>query len=236
MMKQWLPLLLALLLPFAALAEEPCPHARPMAEDYACMLTYDEPAQEADFEDALLIGDSLAYSLADYGVIETLDVECYIGLSPEHVHKSRLIPYKNSYVTIVDVAVQYAPRKLLVMFGSNGLTYKDASEVLPSYHEMTDAILDALPEADIYLMSVTPVDTWVKQESRGLNMPNILTFNEGVRAIAESHGVHYIDVYTPLMAEDGSGIAKAYVATDGLHLSHEGAKVLTDAIRYQIAR
>lgn len=235
-MKKWMLLLMALLLPLAAMAEEACPHARDKAADYACMLHFDAPAEEADFEDALLIGDSLAYSLADYGVIESLDVECYIGLSPEHVHQSRVIPRQGSFVTILDVAVEYAPSKLLVMFGSNGLTYKDAADVLPHYHAMTDAILDALPETDVYLMSVTPVDTWVKEESRGLNMPNILAFNEGVRAIAESHGVHYVDVCTPLLAQDGSGIARAFVATDGLHLSHEGAKVLTDAIRYQIAR
>lgn len=236
MLKKWMLLLIALLLPAAALSEEACSHAREKAADYACQLQFDEPAGDECFETALLIGDSLAYSLADYGVIETLEVECYIGLSPEHVHRTRMMPYKGGYVTIVELAATYKPDKLLVMFGSNGLTHKDAELVLPSYHEMVDAIVDTLPWADIYLMSVTPVEPWVKKETPGLNMPNILAFNEGIRQIAESHGVHYIDVCTPLMAADGSGIARAYVADDGLHLSREGAKTLTDAIRYQVAR
>lgn len=236
MLKKWMMLLVALLLPLAALAEESCPHAREKAADYVCQLQYGDPAGDEYFTNALLIGDSLAYSLADYGVIETLEVECYIGLSPEHVHRARMMPYKGGYVTIVELSAAYKPDKLLVMFGSNGLTYKDAEDVLPSYHDMVDAIVDALPWADIYLMSVTPVETWVKKETRGLNMPNILAFNEGIRAIAEAHGVHYIDVCTPLLSADGSSIAKAYVANDGLHLSREGAKTLTDAIRYQVAR
>ena len=235
-MRKLLAALLACALLTPVLAEEPCPHARETAADYVCQLQFDEPAGDELFEEALLIGDSLAYSLADYGVIETLDVECYIGLSPEHVARARNMLYKGEYVTIVELAAASRPDKLLVLFGSNGLTYKDAAEVLVNYHGMVDAIVDTLPWADIYLLSVTPVDTWVKKEARGLNMGNILAFNEGVRSIAQAHGVHYIDVCTPLTAADGSGIHKDYVAKDGIHLTYEGARVLTETIRYQVDR
>lgn len=235
-MKKLLTGLLLCLLLVPALAEETCPHAREKAEDYVCMLQFDEPAGDEEFATSLLIGDSLAYSLADYGVIETLEVECYIGLSPEHVAKAKNMLYKGKYVTIVELAATYEPDKLLVMFGSNGLTYKDAADVIGNYHDMVDAIVTTLPETDIYLLSVTPVEPWLKTESPGLNMENILLFNEGIRAIAEAHGVHYIDVCTPLTAEDGSGIDKAYVADDGHHLSMAGAKKLTEALRYQVDR
>lgn len=235
-MRKLLTGLLLCLLLAPALAEESCPYAREKAEDYVCMLQFDEPAGDELFAASLLIGDSLAYSLADYGVIETLEVECYIGLSPEHVAKARAMRYKGEYVTIVELAATYEPDKLLVMFGSNGLTYKDAADVIGNYHDMVDAIVATLPEADIYLLSVTPVETWVKKESPGLNMENILAFNEGIRSIAEAHGVHYIDVCTPLTAADGSGIDKVYVAGDGLHLSYEGARKLTETIRYQVDR
>lgn len=226
-------LLLALALLSAAVAEEPCEHARVVPEDFVYQVQHDEPLGDEAFEDALIIGDSITLSLYDYDVIPTLTVEGYIGQSPIAAHKIRNMKYQGEKVSMFELAAAAQPGKMLVMLGANGLDYSTLTKVETDYHALVDDLLDALPDSDIYLLAVTPIRPGVQRsaDAPSLTQDKIVKFNQWLHALAISHGVHYIDIHTPLLAEDGVSLLLAYSMPDGIHLSIPGAHQLGDTIR-----
>ena len=225
--------LLALLLPCLAMAQEPCQHARSVSTDYVCQVQQEQPLGDEAFEDALIIGDSITLSLYDYDIIPTLRVEGYIGQSPIAAHKIRNMRYNGENVSMFELAAAVQPGKMLVMLGANGLDFSTFDKVAVDYHALVDDLLDALPESEIYLLGVTPVRPKVQQSEDAplMTLQKIERFNAFLYDLALSHGVHYIDLYTPLLGEDGVGLKLAYSMPDGIHLSIPGAQMLGDTIR-----
>lgn len=226
--------LLALLPACSAIAEAPCSSARPTPDGYTAQPAYALPAPDSSFENALLIGDSIAGSIADYNSFPALEVEYYIGLSPIHAHYSRLIKVKGQYMSLFEIAVAAQPDKLLVLLGSNGLAHKDAAEILPDYHALLDDLLQSLPGTEIYLLSVTPTSKKALAESPRLTLDNIRAFNDALLAMAQEHGVYYIDVFTPLLNGDGAAIRTDLVAGDGVHLTRSGIDILVETLRLHV--
>ncbi len=233
-MKRLLTLLLALLLAGSASAAAPCKGARNTGEGYTVQPAYTVPAADASFEDALLIGDSIAGSIADYNLFPALDVEYYIGISPVHAHHSRVIKIKGQYMSLFDIVVAKQPDKLLVLLGSNGLAHKNAAEILPDYHALVDDLIKQLPRTEIYLLSVTPTSRKALKDSPRLTMENIREFNAGLLAMAQEHGVYYIDLFTPLLNDDGSAIRSSLVADDGVHLTRSGINIVVETLRLHV--
>lgn len=224
--------LLCLLAAPGALAES-CPFAREKAPGYAALRTDGEPVDGAWFADALMIGDSITESLWNYDVLPELAIYAVIGQSPQGA-MNNINDLDGKYQTMVDLVRDKQPAKLLVMLGSNGLDLGSVEKVLGDYHALLDALLEAVPGAQIYLLSVLPVREKVRERYRRLNEANIAAFNEGLLALASMHGVYYIDAHTPLL--DGAQIAQAYCAGDGMHLNQDGAQAVADAICAQAGR
>lgn len=236
-------LLLALaLLSAAALAEETeefdvtreCwMHVRSVPEDFVYQVQHDEPLGDEAFEDALIIGDSITLSLYDYDVIPTLAVEGHIGQSPVAAHMIRNMRYEGDEVSMYELAERMQPGKLLVMLGANGLDYSLRTKVQDDYHALLHDLMWSLRDTDIYLLAVTPVRPGVQKSKDApvLTLEKIRLFNEWLRELAISHGVRYIDIYTPLLGEDGASLKLEYATPDGIHLTMPGAYQLGDAIR-----
>lgn len=230
-------LLLALaLLTAPAMAEAPCDFARQVPADFVYEVHLDEPLGDEAFTDALIIGDSITLSLYDYDIIPTLAVEGRIGQSPIAAHKIRNMRYNGEDVSMLELAVAISPAKMLVMLGANGLDYSTREKVQNDYHALLDDLLAALPESDIYLLAVTPVRPGVQRskDAPSLTLAKIELFNQWLRELAVSHGVRFIDIYTPLLGEDGNGLKREYSMPDGIHLCPPGALQLGDVIRKSI--
>ncbi|MBQ2990874.1 MAG: hypothetical protein IJD60_06250 [Clostridia bacterium] len=222
--------------PVSAQADDPCAYARKKPWGYACQETAKKPAGDAFFEDALMIGDSICASLNNYDVLPELWIETVIGQSAHAVHQLRNLPYGGKKISMLDLIRDEQPEKLLIMIGSNGVDYKKAEDAIVGYHEMLDKVLEAAPDTKIYLLTVTPVRSHAQKKYPRLVPENIAAFNQALYALAESHGVHYIDVTTPLLDEEGVWIDRAYAAGDGIHISKEGAERAAEAIRMQVSR
>ena len=227
-------LLLAVMIAGSAAALEPCAWAREPEAGFVTEIHRDTPVSEAWFEDAWLMGDSITESLANYDVLPTLPILSRIGQSPQGAMNNHVYEAPGRYRTMAEEIVFRAPKKLLVMLGSNGIDNTRLPVVLADYHRLVDFFAENLPETDIYLLAVTPVGPKVKERYRLLTMDNIRAFNAEMREMARTHGMHYIDLFTPLLSEDGLSVREGLSTRDGIHLSGEGAAVAAETIRMSV--
>lgn len=106
--------------------------------------------------------------------------------------------------------------------------------VVENLQAIVSHIREALPETQIIVQSVYPVEEFSDLEITG----HVRAVNERLAAQAKQNGYTYVDVYSALAAEDGR-LTHGY-ADDGLHPNDAGytavQPVLAQAIREAVAR
>ncbi len=125
----------------------------------------------------------------------------------------------------------HQPRAIFVYAGSNDLSKGTASwEVLEDFQRFVAKVHQAQPETDVVFLSVKPtIRRWPI-------IHRVRAANELVAAWAAlQENVHYLDVHTPMLNSDGEPESR-YLAKDGLHLSEEGYRHLTELVRPEIDR
>ena len=129
----------------------------------------------------------------------------------------------------VPTAAAHAPKKIFVMAAANDLFDEelDMDRVEEQYRELLDALLEACPDAEIYIESELPV-TKRSASSWGINNKTIRQFNERVKAMAEEYGLEYLDIYS---AYDYHGGLKEELSEDGVHLKTAAYSYWADIIR-----
>ncbi len=112
------------------------------------------------------------------------------------------------------------PQVVVMLIGANNM-----SEMFENYEEILISMKKNLPESEIVLISLTSMGgTWARNN-------NLAAFNNvKIKALAEKHGLHFVDVYTPLLNMETNEIYEEYT-TDGGHLTPLGYQVLTNEIR-----
>lgn len=125
------------------------------------------------------------------------------------------------------IVTPYNPNIIVIYAGDNdvGLFKVSPEKVLDKYIEFIDTVREELPDTPIYFISIKPsVDRW---ELWDVSMEA----NELVIAHSETDPLlHYIDIATPMLDEDGVVNPDLFVSDD-LHLNAEGYEILTDTIK-----
>lgn len=220
-----------------SLAEEvsKCPYARQVSDLFVSQVPECDPVDDAFFENSLLIGDSIASALEIREVLPSLHIEYVIGLSPSKARTSKKVAYGDERVTMVELCERMQPENLFVMLGSNGLDQMKSGDIAEDYHELLDALLQVLPDTEIYLLTVAPIRSpATKKNYPTFTHARIQDFNKRLIAMAEEHGVRVIDCYTPLMMENMRDGDKANFTGDGIHLTQQGAEKVAQAIRTHV--
>ena len=228
-----LALLLALLCG-DGLALEKCKLQKETDETFTVQIQRKKPAPDSWFKKTWIMGDSVSESLANYEVIPNLKVFHKTGQSPRGALRNHHYVVDGKYLTMAERMVLRKPQKLLLMLGSNGIDHEKLSSVKQEYHELVDYLIENLPGCEIYLLAVTPVAPVATKRYPKLSMANIRSINEEMMEIAKTHGLHYVDIFTPLLSEDGKRIQIGFNTGDGIHLTQKGAQAVADAIRMQV--
>ncbi|MDR3072157.1 MAG: GDSL-type esterase/lipase family protein [Clostridiales Family XIII bacterium] len=121
----------------------------------------------------------------------------------------------------------FEPEGILLYVGANDIHIDGGSgeQAADDFEALCGKIHTALPNTHIYAVSVYTIGSHPEY------MPEDILFNERLEAFAEKNTyMSYIDVWTPLLDEDGKVRNEVY-AKDLLHLSDEGYVVWTKAIR-----
>lgn len=174
----------------------------------------DAPADDAYFADAAMLGNSLVDGM-----------ELFSGLPMSYFGGTGLTVYKNK----LDELLKQQYGKVYVEFGINELG-GNFETIIDSYRKNVEQIKAAMPEAQVYLMAVTPV-TKARSDAGSFTMERITAFNEALRTLAEEMECWYLDCCTPLCDENGY-LPEEFGGWDGSpHLSVEGYQAWADVIR-----
>lgn len=137
--------------------------------------------------------------------------------------------YMNDVVHYIDrVAIAYKPRAVLIYEGDNDTAPGNMiplAAITSQLEEIIDRIHSQLPETRIYVLSVKPSpireSVWERAQ----------LLNEHYQELADANPlVHYVDVATPLLNEDGSMRRDLYVR-DRLHLNGSGNEIWGASIK-----
>jgi len=123
------------------------------------------------------------------------------------------------------IVLPYEPRMVLLYAGDNDIANgKSASEVLADVQRFVDLVHESLPETRIAFIAIKPsIARWklVDEMEKANNL---------VREYAAANDrVEYIDIFTPMLGEDGWPRQELFME-DGLHLNDEGYALWKDIV------
>lgn len=124
------------------------------------------------------------------------------------------------------LVIKYRPRKVLLYAGDNDLAEGSTpQEVLERVKAFADGVHGRLPDTHVTFISIKP------SPARQALLAKVRAANRLVQQYADVHPkVDYIDVFTPMLAADGSPRRELF-RKDALHLNEAGYALWRSIIR-----
>lgn len=111
---------------------------------------------------------------------------------------------------------------IYLMFGLNEVG-TDVNNFVQNYKKVVDFIREYQPDANIYVISVTPVMDWVdKDPGEVQSMERVDRFNAALKEFCVDQHCWYLDIYTMLLDGQGFLSTEYGYAGDGKHLEKSG--------------
>ncbi|MXW63671.1 MAG: hypothetical protein F4Y00_02855 [Bacteroidetes bacterium SB0662_bin_6] len=129
------------------------------------------------------------------------------------------------------IVTPYAPRLILVYEGDNDVAAgKTAEQVFADYQQFVSLVHDQLSDTRIAFIAIKP------SLARRSLMDEMRKANGLIEeyAAARDH-LDYIDIFTPMLGEDGEPLPDIFV-DDGLHLNAAGYAIWAEVVRPYLAR
>lgn len=126
-----------------------------------------------------------------------------------------------------------APSKVFINIGSNDISAKDYKrEILfEKYSEVLQQIKTNLPHTIVYILAYYPVnrsDKFQTEHFRARTNQEISIVNAKLPSLANFFGYNFIDLFTPLLGQDGN--LPAEITDDGMHLKPQGYKTVLEIL------
>ncbi len=128
----------------------------------------------------------------------------------------------------------YEPAKVFVLIGTNDIVHGlNQDQTIDNIEYIVKQIKKNSPNTKIYIESIYPITKDEKElgnkSSAGTrDNSKIKEINKGIKEIAESENITYIDMYKELINDDDE--LKANYTEDGLHLNDDGYQVVTNIL------
>ena len=119
-----------------------------------------------------------------------------------------------------ELVTQYKPRHVVVYAGDNDLAEgRTPQQVLESFSSFVRTVRTELPDSRITYISIKP------SPSRASLMPRVRETNALIsHYLATQQDTGYIDIFTPMLAADGSPRAELFLS-DKLHMNEAGYRL-----------
>ena len=201
--------------------EETAPVVEGPVYSFGTPLEETEPVEDTHFDTAVFLGDSRTEGLQLFGGIRHGDYYWARGMTVFRVDDPNAAVFEidGEMYTMVGALRQKQYESVYIMMGVNELGYP-ASSYEEGLAIFIDQVLEAQPNAVVYLQILPPVNEEVAQKN-GLadyiNNTNIGKFNEAIVRIATQKKVVLLD--TAEVYRDENGILPAEMASDGCHFN-----------------
>lgn len=188
-----------------------------------------EAASDDFFADSAFMGNSLMDGFRLFSGLTTCDYYAATSMTVVAADSSACITLDNGNAgTLVDGLLQKPYGKIYILLGINEIGY-DVDTFIDLYGKMLDTIIAGQPDADIYIMGLTPVSAAKSAGSDTFNMTRITSYNTALYELAAQKGCYYLDLVDALAGDDG--FLPADVTTDGVHFSAEVYKQWLDYVK-----
>lgn len=168
------------------------------------------------FSDACILGNSLVEGIRIYSGLKTMTYYSYTGMTVISAASNYNFLLNNgAYGTALDAMAQHDYSKVYIELGINEIGFP-VETFTAYYRKIIERIQADQPDADIYILSLTPVSR-AKDAGGTFTMSRINAYNAGLKALAEDMEVYYLDCVTPLV--DSTGFLAASDTWDGVHFN-----------------
>ena len=184
------------------------------------------------FNDVTFVGDSLTQGMQLYDEGLPNAMFCaYKGVGPNVIVNGATCRRADGETEVpLEALTAQQPRAIYVLLGTNVLGRDtDYTSFLTYYRLMLDMLAQTIPNAKIYVQSITPVRPEVCQKSghEGLNRDRLCQINNELAAIALEKNCYFLNLWEVLADENGD-LIESYAQPDGYHLRPSGYAAWTD--------
>ncbi len=128
------------------------------------------------------------------------------------------------------IVIPYQPRVVVVYAGDNDLNAgKTPAAVFADYRALRDKIHAALPETKIVFVSIKPSPSRWKLREKAREANRFIR-----EEIAQGQGQVFVDVWTPMLGEDGMPRAELFLK-DQLHMNEAGYEIWNKLVEPHLA-
>lgn len=133
------------------------------------------------FQNALIMGDSLAEAFGDYQLVSSSNLLATRGRRTDNIDQE------------IATAISLAPRTIFLSYGMNNLEYcrGNAQRFIRQYKKQIHKLKEALPDTKIFINSLIPMDAAAIAQ-----IPvyaRYKEFNEALKQMCEEEQITYID-------------------------------------------
>lgn len=202
-------------------------------------VTESEPVDLSYFDSAVFLGDSLTQGLQIYDTgLPNARYCAYRGVGPNAVVNGTTCTRVDGVQEIpLQALASYAPKSVYILLGTNVLTQDtDYTNFLNYYSLMLDQIRQLLPDADIYIQSITPVRPEVSADPAhaGMYSARFIRVNNDLAALAVEKGCFFLDLWE-VLADSNGDLRAEYAQPDGYHLQPAGYAAWVSYLRTHVA-
>lgn len=179
--------------------------------------TPSEIAQE-NFRAAVILGNSQAQALSNFGLIKDADFVTRVGLQIHQVLTSK--------TGAAPIAQLYGKRyeKAVFIFGENELGWPYPQNFITHYKKVIAKVRELNPGVEVYCQAIFPVTAERSATSdNGITNENVRLFNEMLEKMCAEIDAHFMPVSDAFF--DRTGVLPANAATDGVHFGYDYCKI-----------
>ncbi len=118
------------------------------------------------------------------------------------------------------------PKAIFLMIGVNDFLFTDRTEIIQNYTKIIQQIKSETPNSQLFIQSVLPINTNVKNTV--FNNKEINLLNKSIQELAAKEGLKYLDIHRLLKNEKGE--LDANFTADGVHINGAAYTIWKDAI------
>ncbi|MEA4824204.1 MAG: GDSL-type esterase/lipase family protein [Clostridiaceae bacterium] len=191
------------------------------------------PVGDDFFSDAAFVGDSIMTAFEVYTKLTPPDYLAAVSMTLKGAWTKPAVSRPDgSSVTIVDALGERQYGKIYIELGLNEIG--NSKETFRArYEELIVRIREIQPDADLYLMSPTPVGRYVVSYADIYTHKRIHEYAELIRSIAADNACWYVDLIDALADEDG--YLPDEVSSDGIHFGRATYLKWADYLRTHYA-